>query len=334
MTNYISNQKKIQMGEETDWGTNVAATVELSGIDSISISPSIYNEIVRAHRGGLVPGRDTVTPRHEVTGCSIGGYVIYEQIPYWLNGLHFATEGATRSYAAPTTAQVTPDLATLIFGHEGAVYGLTSWLAGGMTFTWNWGEALKFSVDLMGHSIEDDAFDALDEVAAANLTYATACQCTVYIDPISGGTMGATAMTNVMGGTININPNRKYLKRVGSCYPAGVYDSPYWDITGSIIMEADATSIAFADAIVGAATTKQIRVSFTNGGIGAAERRLTFDIAALVSVPALMTDADGLMTVELNFEPIEQGDWTTVAGGDLDGYFKIVSVCNDADLWA
>jgi hypothetical protein len=334
VTNYISNQKQIQMGEETTWGTNVAATVELSGIDSLVLSPSIVTEVVRAHRGGIVPGRDTVTARHEVQGCSIGGYVIYEQIPYWLNGLHFATEGTTRAYAAPTTAQVTPDLATLIVGYGDAVYNITSWVAGTTTFTWNWGEPLRFNIDLMGHSLETDAFDALDEAAATALTYATACQCTAYIDPISGGTMGATAMTNVMGGTISINPQRKYLKRVGSCYPAGVYDAPYWDVTGTLIMEADATSIAFADAIVAGATTKQIRIKFTNGLAAGDERSLTFDIAGIARVPSLMTDSDELMTVELQWEPIEQGDWTTVAGGDLDGYFKISSVCNDADLWA
>lgn len=332
MTNYIANQKKVQIGEGGAWGTDAAPTIELSGIDTTAIAPSIINEIVRAQRGGLVPGRDTVTPRHEVQGCSIGGYVIYEQIPYFLNMLSAAAEGTTRTYVAPTTAQVTPDLQTLVFGHEGAVYNVTSPVAGGMTFTFNWGEALKFNVDLMGSHIEGDTYEALNETAATSLTYATACQCTVYIDAI-GGTMGNTAMTNVMSGTININPNRKYLKRVGSCMPAGTFDSPYWDITGSIVMEADATSIGFADTIVGAATSKQIRVKFTNGGIGAAERSLTFDIAALVSVPSLLTDADGLMTVELNFEPIEQGDWTTPGGGDLDGYFKIVSVTNTADLY-
>jgi hypothetical protein len=330
----IVNQRQVQIGEETTWGTDVAPTVELSGIDSIQIAPSIVSEMIRTHRGGIVPGRDTLDIRHEVQGCSIGGYVIYEQIPYFLNMLHFATEGVSRAYAAPTTAQVTPDLATLVFGIGDAVYNVTSVCAGSTTFTWKWGEPLKFSMDLMGALVEADAFAALDETAASGLTYALASQCTVYIDPISGGTMGATAMTNVLGGTITINPNRKYLKRVGALIPAGVYDSPYWDVTGTIIMEMDATSAAFADAVVAGATTKQIRVKFTNSGAGAAERSLTFDIAGIARVPSLMTEDDEEQTVELQFEPAEQGDWTTVAGGDLDGYFKMTSVCADADLWA
>ena len=133
----IKNQRMVQMGEETTWGTDVAPTVELSGIDpdAIQISPSIVTEIVRGARGGIVPGRDTITVRHEVQGCSIGGWVIYEQIPYWLNLLHFATEGVTRSYAAPTSAQVTPDLATLVFGLGDLVYNITSVRAASMTFT-------------------------------------------------------------------------------------------------------------------------------------------------------------------------------------------------------
>ena len=332
MTNYITNQKQVQIGEETTWGTDVAPTIELSGIDSISISPSIVTEVIRAHRGGLVPGRDTLTTRHEVQGTSIGGYVIYEQIPYFLNMLSAAAEGTTRAYAAPTTAQVTPDLQTLVFGYGNAVYNVTSAVAGQMAFTWNWGEPLKFNVDLMGHSVESDAFAALSETAAASLTYATACQCTVYIDALSG-TLGATAMTEVMGGTITINPNRKYLRRVGSCFPSGTYDAPYWDTTATLILEADGTSIAFANAIVAGATTKLVRVKFTNGLALGDERSLTFDFAAVVRVPQLMTESEELMTVELQLEPIEEGDWTTPGAGDLDGYFEVTSVGGAADLY-
>lgn len=333
MTNYISNQKQVQIGEESAWGTDVAPSIELSGIDSISISPSIVTDVIRAHRGGLVPGRDTLTARHEVQGTSIGGYVIYEQIPYFLNMLSAAAEGVSRVYAAPTTAQVTPDLQTLVFGYGDAVYNVTSAVAGQMTFTWNWGEPLKFSVDLMGHSVEADAFGALSETAAASLTYASACQCTVSIDALSG-TLGATAMTAVMGGTITINPNRKYLRRVGSCFPSGTYDAPYWDTTAKLVLEADATSIAFADAIVAGATTKLVRVKFTNGLAAGDERSLQFDFAAIARVPQLITESDELMVVELQLEPIEEGDWTSAGAGEIDGYFEVTSVSGIADLYA
>ena len=65
----IKNQRMVQMGEETTWGTAVAPTVELSGIDpdAIQISPSIVTEIVRGARGGIVPGRDTITVRLTLT---------------------------------------------------------------------------------------------------------------------------------------------------------------------------------------------------------------------------------------------------------------------------
>ena len=331
----IKNQRMVQMGEEVTFGTDVEPTVELSGIDpdAIQISPSIVTEIVRGARGGIVPGRDTITVRHEVQGCSIGGWVIYEQIPYWLNLLHFATEGATRAYAAPTSAQVTPDLATLVFGLGDLVYNITSVRAASMTFTWNWGEPLKWSMDLMGHSVKADAFAAVAETAATGLTYALAAHNTVYIDALSG-VLGATPYACCLGGSLTINPNRKYQRCVGSLYPTGTYDSPYWDITGTLILEETTTSAGFADAIIAGATSKLIRIKFTNGLAAGNERSLTFDIAALVHVTNLMTDSDDVSTVELSFEPIEEGDWTTPGGGDLDGYFEITSVCADADLWA
>jgi len=332
MANYITNQKQVQIGEGGAWGVDVDPSVELSGIDSVTLAPSIISELVRAHRGGIVPGRDTITTRHEVQGCSIGGFVIYEQIPYFLNMLDAAAEATTRTYNGPALAQAVPDLQTLVVGHAGAIYNIASPRAGGMTFTWNWGEALKFNMDLMGHSVEDDAFIALDETATASLTYALASQCTVSIDALAGG-LGGTAMTNVMGGTLSINTNRKYLRRVGSLFPAGTYDSPYWDITGTIIMEADATSIAFVDALIAAPSTKLIRIKFTNSGAGVLERSLTLDTASIVSAPALFSESDELETVQLQFAPIEEGDFTLAPGGDLDGYFRATSVTNTADLY-
>lgn len=327
MTNYISNQRVVQMGEGTAWETNVAPTIELSGIDSVTISPSIQTEIVRSYRGGIMPGRDFIEPRHEVDGCSIGGFAIYEQIPYWINLLQFAAEGTTRTWVAPTTAQLDPDLTTLVVGHAGATYGITSPVAKNLSFSWNWGEPLKWSMDLMGYNVVDDAFAALAETATASLTYITACQATTYIDIVTK--LGDTEATNVMSGNININPNRKYLRRSGSCYPAGVYDSPYWDVTGNLILEADDTSIALADAVAAGGTRRMIRVAFASGGLS-----LTFDIAALLRVPSLLQDEDGLEVIDLQWELIEEGDFTSVPTGEMDGTFEITSVTTDADLWA
>ena len=327
MTNYISGQKVVQLGEGTAWATNVAPTLEMSGIDSLTLAPSIQNQVVRAFRGGIVPGRDVITPRHEVDGSSIGGFVIYEQIPYWINMLQFATEGLTRTWSAPTTAQVDPDLTQLVVGHAGATYGVTSATAKDMTFSWKWGEPLRFNMNLMGYAVTDDALAVLNETASASLTYALASECVTNIDVVTA--LGDTPATNVMGGTININPNRQYLKRSSSLYPAGVFDAPYWDVTGSLILEADATSIALADAVVAGASRRVFSIVFTN-----AAQTLTFNISALIKVPSLFTADGELETIDLQWDMIEEGDFTNDPTGEIDGTFQMISVTADADLWA
>jgi hypothetical protein len=330
----IKGQRLAQIGEGGAWGVDAAPTIELSGMDpdSFNVPPSIVTETIRAARGGIVPGRDIIVPRHEVSGVSIGGWVIYEQIPYFLNMLSAAAEAASRVYAAPTSAQVTPDLQTLVMGVDNLVYNIASPCIASITFDFAWGEPLKWSADLMGHSIEADAFAALDEVAAASLSYALCSQGAVYIDALAG-TLGATAFGCPLSGSITVNCNRKYKRCVGSLYPSGVYDSPYWDVTGTLVLEETATSAGFVDAIVAGATTRLIRIDFDNGAAAGANRGLMFDLAAQLHVSNIFTDSDDLSTVELTFEPIEEGDWTTPAAGEIDGYFEITSDSGVADLY-
>ncbi|MBD3354317.1 MAG: hypothetical protein GF364_22735 [Candidatus Lokiarchaeota archaeon] len=335
----IAGQRQVQIGDEASgWGNNAAPTVELSGIDpsSISIPPSIVTQIVRAARGGIVPGRDTIDVRHEVSGVSLGGHVIYEQIPYFLEMLdEVSPTGSgpyTYPYVSPLASQVTPRPQTLVMGVGNAVFGITSACAASMSFEWSWGEPLMWNAELMGYDVVADAFAALDEAASSSLTYAIASQCTVYIDALAG-TLGSTAFSKVLSGNLEINCNRQYLRRSGSLYPAGVYDSPYWDITGTLVLEEDATSAGYADAIIAGATSKLLRIKFTNGEAAADERSLTFDIAALVHVEDLMTDDNDLSTVELSFEPIEEGDWTSAGSGEIDGYFEVAAVNNTSSLY-
>jgi hypothetical protein len=339
MTNIIG-QMAVQIGDEAaGWGNNSAPTLELSGImpDRTTIAPSIVSEVVRAARGGIVPGRDTINVRHLVEGGNaIGGYVIYEQIPYFLEMLaEVSPTGSgpyTYTYAAPTSAQVVPHPQTLVVGYGDAVYGVTSACASELRFEWSFGQPLMFTANLMGYNVVPDAFAALDETAAASLTYALASQCTVYIDAIDG-TLGSTAFSEVNSGSITITPNRKYKRRSGSLYPAGVYDSPYWDARFELVLEETSTSAGFADAVAAGATTKLVRIKFTNGGATTAERSLTFDFASILRVPSLLDNDDDMTVYRVQGEPVEEGDWTDAGAGEIDGYFEVAGVNNTSALY-
>jgi len=328
----IANQREVQIGNQAvNWSTIAAPTIQLVGVDpaSITVSPSIVTEIVQRAAGSIGPGRDTISPRHEVTGCSFGGMVVYEQIPYILEMLHSdaAPTGAgpyVYEYVAPTTAQVVPRSQTLTMGVGDAVFGIVGACASSITFEWAWGQPVTYSVELMGHSLVADTLEVLTEPLTGVCTYALASQGLFYVDAL-GGTMGATAVTNVHSGNLTINLNRKYNRKAGSLYPTGVYDHPSWNATGSIVFEEDAASAGYADAILAGATAKLLRVFFTNGGAVAALRSLRFDITALCRVPSLITDDDGMSTIQMDFESIEAAD---------GGYLEIDATNNTANTYA
>ena len=326
----ITNQREVQIGDQAvAWATIAAPTVQLSGIEpnGISISPSVVTEIVQRAAGSIGPGRDTVDVRHEVQGTSVSGAVIYEQIAYWLDMLDEVTPAGigpyTYTYDGPTADQAVPHPQTLVMGVGEAVYGIVGACASSMTFTWNAGEPLMFSVDLMGHSLVGDTLAALSETVTGSLTYALAGHATFAIDAWAG-TFGDTASAIIHSGSIAINCNRRYNRKSGSLYPTGVFDSPSWNITGNLVLEEIAASGTIADAVIAGATRRLLRVDFDNGGAAAAQRALQFDIAALCRVPSLMTDDDGMSTINLEFESVEEAD---------GGYFQIVSTSSTVTLY-
>ena len=332
MTN-IARQRKVQIGDQAaGWGTIAAPTVQLSGIDpeSISIPHSMVTELVAAARGLIGPGRDDIEIAHRVEGVGLGGHVIYEQIPFFLSFLDEVTPAGagptTYTFTAPTTAQVVPHPQTLVMGVGDLVFGVCAACASEMTFEWDAGQALTFSMGIMGRNVEPDAFAALSETAAADLTYALASHCTVYIDAIDG-TLGATAFSECLSGSITVSCNRQYNEPVGSLYPSGVYDSPSWDFTGTLVLEETATSAGYADAIAAGAEARLLRIDFDDGGAGADNRALQFNMAAKINVTDMMTDDNGMSTVELAFSSIEE--W----GGEIDGIGNIVATNDDAALY-
>jgi hypothetical protein len=283
--------------------------------------------VVRGLRSTLAPGRDVTLLKHVVSG-SLASKLIYEQVAHYLDMLDTATVTGsgpyTYSYEAPTTAAATPRSQTLVGGASDLVVGVVGAQAGGITLSWQYGEYVKLSVDLLGHSTEADALEALSE--AASLTYATADQLTVYVDPF-GGTLGATAFGGVSpSGALTINPQRHYKTGVGSLYPTDTYDDPGWEITGTLTLEETSVSAGWVDAILAGATKKLVRLLFTNGGATTAERSLTLDLAVEIKVGEIFTDADGLQTVDLTFSTIEESS-------QINGYFKAQLVNNTASIY-
>ena len=309
--------------------TAAAPTMQLSGIRSVTMPPSLVTEIVaETQRGGIVPGRDAVDLRHEVQGINVEGHLIYEQFMHFLDMLDAATPVGTGPYtyhyAAPTLAQPSPREQTFVFGAKNSAYCVVGARAATLDINFEWGQYVTFAAGLMGHSVKASALAALDEDDA--LTYATGSHVHVYVDDFDG-TIGTNEYC-ARRGNIAINTQRQYERCMGSIYPTGTYDAPYWDISGVLTIEQDEISAGWVDALIAAGTKKLLRIEITNGETGIDERSLTMDIPALIRVDNLFTDVDGLVMVDLAFQAIEEGDWTDAGAGEVDGYFSASLVNN------
>lgn len=318
---------EVQIGDQAAWGTAAAPTKYLAGISAVSMPNSLVTERQQLLRGVMGPGKNIVAPRYEARGITLTGQVIYEQMMYYLDGLNedAVPAGAgpyTYQYAGPTDAAAAPRWQTLVCGNAVSVYGLTSAVLSDLSLSWTWGEIVQMTTTWMGSSVDDDTLAALTEPTDATTTEATACHAHAYIDAW-GGTMGFTEIATMLSGSLNLTANREFLRYAGSCEPSGTYDKNGWDITGTLSFLLDATTGGFADAMVGAITRKLIRIEFTNGGAGVAERSLTFDIRAEITIDELYTDNDDLVTADISFRAISDED-------DSDLYLEINAVNNTA----
>lgn len=229
----------------------------------------------------------------------------------------------TYTYTAPEDAAVTYRYQTVAFGAADIIVNVTSAVAKSITLDWEWGQALKWTVELMGAKVQTDTFDSVSETATASLVDCLAAHAKLYVDAW-GGTMGSTEFTKMISGSLTIDTNRQYLRYCGSLTPTGVYDAPGWRISGKVVCESDATSAAWATSSLSAAQQRLIRVDFDNGGATTSNRGLTLDTCARVWVSNLFTDADGLQTVELEFESAQEADndyFTAVVTNNTNGIY-------------
>lgn len=332
----VPQQRKLQIGTETVWNTAVAPTVQLAGNLDVACPPSMLYEIQRQMRGVVSPGRDAIVIAHRAEGITANGVMTYEQLPYWLDMADEATPAGadpyTYDYNAWTLAAATPRKQTLVFGVGDGIWGLTSAALAGFTITWKWGETAKISYQLMGGQVAADTFASLTEPTDAATTEVLGSHATAYIDAFDG-TIGSTAMTKCLNGEINVVIPLQFLMYTGSIYPAGVFASDAWQITGRLTVQQDATSAGYVAAAIGAVTKKLLRTDFNNTLSTTAERGYLIDMPVTLKIDDLMTDDDNLVTSDLTFESIEEGDLTYAGSGEVDGYYKSQVISNLSTLY-
>jgi hypothetical protein len=318
------------LGNQANWGTAVAGSIYLAGIDAVSFPNSLVTERQQLLRGIDGPGKNIVAPRFEARGITLTGQAIYEQMMYYLDGLAVDAVPVgvgpyVYSYPGPTTTAAVPRYQTLIAGYADGIYRLNAAVIEGLSLSWQWGEIAQMTSTWMGYAVEDGALAALTEPTDALTTEATGCHVLAYVDAW-GGVLGATVLNTMLSGSIDITPNREFKRFTGACYPAGVYDKNGWDVSGTLSFMQDATSAALMDAVILAPVRRLLRIELTNGGAGVAERSLIFDVRAELTIDELYTDNDDLVTADIGFRAIQDE-------ADSDEYLDITLTNNTATAY-
>ena len=333
----VPQQRMVQIGNESLWNTPVTPTVQLAGITEISVPPSVQIEMQRHYRGVVSPGRDAIIVAHRAENVRMAGRFIFEQAMYWLDGADVATPGGLGPYVYPyngwTGTPATPRKQTLVFGAGDGVWSLSSMALSGFTLSWQWGQPVNVAWDLMGASIAPDAFAELTEPSDASTTEALGAHVTVAVDAFAG-TIGATPAAKCLSGEVRVQLNRAFLPYVGSLYPSGVFDRDAWSVSGRITLVQDATSAAAVNAAIGEVTKRLLRISISNEGLTTALRSYVMDIPAMLRIEELVTDSDDMVTSDLTFEAIEEGDLSYDGDGEVDGYFASALTNNTATAYA
>lgn len=320
--------KKLQVGKQVSFDTAVAPTVQLSGIESFSLPPSLKTQHIRTANGMMGPGNRVIADYHEASGSINLGVVYYEQLPFYLQMLDEATVTGVGPYdyaiSGPSTSLASPLYQTITAGATHLVSGLAGACIKSITFTWNKEQPVTASMELMGYAMTDDAFAALSETASASLTPMLGSHFNFYLDTW-GGTAGTTELEQIQSGSITIDTQAKYQRRAGTQYPTGVYSDIGWAATGNFVLESDATTAGYVDSIMSGVFRKLLRFEATNGEASTDERTQVFDFVAEVTTSNPHGEDDGQIVHDFQFTSTQEDDGT---------YIDLVTTINDDDVYA
>ena len=295
-----------QLGTETVWGTNVAPTVIVQGMQEMTITPMTEVSVFESLQG-LAPAYDTEIT---MTGgeASMTGLVLYEDLPYWLNSLikYDVTNptGAGPTYtwfwAPDLNTCPTRDSYTLIYGDDQDAYALNGAVVNTMTISGAASEALSMDLEFIGKNVVEDDLDLA--LITRDVTIATSAQTSVFIDDF-GGSFGATPSDcTVFEFELELNSNTDVTRAIGQIDACDFFGTR-WEGTLSLTMEfpgdGDITK-NILNSYVGVAPTqveKLIRLEAESG-----TNKITIDFAGvLTTAPDIFTDTDGVLTLEMEF---------------------------------
>lgn len=296
---------EVQLGiEATDaWGTEVASTVKMMGVEDLTITPIITAEQVSELRGTLQPGyRSHVRAAHGE--ATMSGLLEIDDFPYLLHQLGGNAAGTTDapgnftySWASPTEDSDVADNAsfTLMKTDRTDTYSLLGATLNSLTVEGSGGGPITYSAEFIGKIVSTDTHaDLADRVTTPAMGHMGA----LYID-VASDSIGTTPIANTSYSfSWNVETNRKFLTHIGNLNPSGFREGK-WGGSLSLSIEANSNTIPLFDGIIGATNTttgRNVQLKFT----AATDSIATLDFSGVfLEAPELYSDEDGVVTLDL-----------------------------------
>lgn len=337
----ITADLEVQIGQEaTDaWGTAVAPTAKLMGVDDVDLNPIVDVQQIEELRGTRVPAYESLV--HMVGGeASIGGLLSYDDLPYWLQGmfgrvdsdatgtLGFTSDASgntqtTRVFGAPVESSDTEDAIayTCVYGDETNIYALNGATVNSLSISGETGAPLEFTVEFIGKNVTTDAFASLSD---RSVTYVMGDHVKMWLDPGSNAP-GTTVSSDVaFSFDMTIDANREPLRHLNDLTPTS-YREAKMSGSLSLTLEHDSDIEDEIDAIISATkegVTRNIRFDCQSGD----SDYIYLDFAGVLSgEPDIFQDVDGVITAD--FE---------LTGQKTDGAsdWFAATVCNNVETLA
>lgn len=298
MADVLTQLMQIQVGKESTWGTAVAQTLELAGVESFEPTTDI-EYLANKEMGNFAPSRQGMDVGKTGASASMSVRASYDQIGVYFDSmLGTATpSGAgpyTRTWAGPTTSSPTRTMLTMCRGLSPTIYSLLGGVVSSTTLTFEPNAYAMAALEIVGKNL---ASDTLDSVSPSSVTYITTPQTTFAIDAI-GGTP-AIIECDILSMEIVMNTATTTRHGIGALTPCQ-YNYGEMEFTLNVVASAGNSTIrTLAESQLGltpAAAKREVQIVSTSG-----TNVLTIDMVAALNEPIVFTsDSDGIGTFEIS----------------------------------
>lgn len=293
--------RSVQVGHESAWGTAVAQTAKLMGVEEATITPLVTAEVHPELRADYQPGHEAnlLSNGAEATLTTLASY---EDVPYYLDSLagQATPSGGgpyTYAYSAPTTSSWTRRDMTVALAASSQIYSMTGGIVKALTFSGEKNAPLRIESEWIGQAVTTDTTDSLSD---RDVTYAIGDHAALYIDT-AGGTIGSTQITDAFFNfELNIDSNVELVHSLGALTASG-YREARWSGELSLVLEltGDTDDYLVAQLGTSAFVERQIRIEYTSG-----TNVLQLNYAGvLTETPEIFTDEDGTISIEYVWMP-------------------------------